>query len=216
MFSGIIEARSPLLSFKRSRDNSSIEILVERPSLFDDLKVGDSISINGTCLTIEEFSSSSMSFTLGLETLKVTNWEAIVNKFEADQECWLNLERSLRFGDRIHGHLVSGHVDSLGEVIESQQVGENKVLRVSYVPELSPYIWKKGSITLQGVSLTVNEVDEAVLSVGLIPETLRQTNLEFVKTGEKLNIEADYLAKMFLKSYESQRQAIVSKRVPNA
>lgn len=193
MFSGIIEVTAKIIEVLPQ--NQSVQIKVARPHDFDDLKNGDSIATNGVCLTVEKFDKTSIQFSLGYETIQVL-------KLKVDQLVGrtVNLERSLRFGDRIHGHLVTGHVDSLGLLTKKNKVGDNLILRVQLSKHLAPYIWKKGSVTLHGVSLTVNEVyltnsPDFELEVCLIPETLKRTNLDNLKVGDAINIEPDYFAK---------------------
>lgn len=188
MFSGIVEATSILRRF--STGDKTTTVLFDRPPSFDDIKTGDSIAVNGVCLTVERFDSKEIQFSLGHETLKVLQW---------DPQQWLNkpqnMERSLRLSDRIHGHLVSGHVEGLGKIISSNAEGENWFMTVEIPESLRPLVWKKGSITLHGVSLTVNEVEGPNISVCLIPETQKRTNLTSLQVGQTINLEPDYMAK---------------------
>lgn len=188
MFSGIIEAKAPIIEVRARSE--ILQVRIARPVTFQDIKVGDSIATNGVCLTVEDFSNDWMQFAIGAETLKVTAWSP-----QQLQGTTVNLERSLRFGDRLHGHMVSGHVEDTGKVLESQWLGENLLLTISYPKSLSPFVWKKGSIALQGVSLTINEITDTTLSVNLIPETIQITNLKDLKQGDTVNLEADYFAK---------------------
>ena len=191
MFTGIVESQSPILQVTPL--DSALQIVVKKPIPFDDLKVGDSIACNGICLTLEKFDDETIQFTIGHETIEVTGWDA--NQLEGR---FLNLERSLRFGDRIHGHLVSGHVDALGTLKQKKWQGECLLLTVEVPDEAKKYIWKKGSVALNGVSLTVNFVNGNEFEVCLIPETLKQTNLEKLNEGDKLNLETDYYLKGML------------------
>lgn len=193
VFTGIIEEQASSLEVHQGEQ--AIKVRMERPSSFDDIKEGDSIACNGVCLTIESFDQNFMDFTIGFETLQITGW-----KLETIQSMNWNLERSLKFGDRIHGHLVSGHVDGQVELIERKEEGECLILEFD-LPQLHrKTLWKKSSVTLNGVSLTVNEVEEASFSVCLIPETLKKTNLETLKKGDWVNIETDYYMKGLLNS----------------
>lgn len=200
MFSGIIEATAPILSVDLRGD--LLTISVQRPADFDDVKLGDSISTNGVCLTVEKFSPTQLQFTLGAETLKITGWQ---KENLVGQE--LNLERSLRFGDRMHGHFVSGHVDATTEVLSVQR-GESWNVRLSKQTLNSKMLWSKGSVALQGVSLTINEVTEKYFSVCLIPETLLRTNLKNLNPGDLINVEYDTWAKAFV-HFQEQREAQV-------
>ena len=197
MFSGIIETTSLAQSVFAA--DKGIEIVLDRPSIFDDIKLGDSIATNGVCLTITSFDDSSVAFFIGAETLKVTGWTP-ENLITLD----FNLERSLKLSDRIHGSLVSGHVDGVAKVLKSELLGENLILDISYPVELSSFIWKKGSVVINGVSLTINELDESRLSVCLIPETLKRTNLKQLCVGDIVNLEADYIAKAITRREETK------------
>lgn len=196
MFSGIVEAVSEIKSSQELVN--AFRIQVEKPRNFNDLQLGDSIACDGVCLTVEAFDDQQITFAMAAETIKVLHWSP---------QSWLgkklNLERSLRFGDRIHGHLVTGHVDSLGEVLRAQAQGESFFLDVKLSPSVWPYIWKKGSVTINGVSLTVNEVKTGVVEVCLIPETLKRTNLGFLKAGQFVNIEPDYMARAVVAAAQS-------------
>ncbi len=191
VFSGIVEAVSPILS--ASQAPGVVRIQLQKPSEFNDLKIGDSISTNGVCLTLESQSQQEISFALAAETLKVLGLKSTEVPALVGQK--LNLERSLRFGDRIHGHLVTGHVDSMGHVVERLLEGESLFLKVEIKDSVRPFIWKKGSITLNGCSLTVNEVAGNTISVCLIPETQKRTNLGELKLGDLVTVEPDYMAR---------------------
>jgi riboflavin synthase len=188
MFSGIIEAVSDIKSSQALVN--AYRIQVDKPAEFNDLHLGDSIAVDGVCLTVEAFDENQMTFALAAETLRILQWNPINSVGKK-----VNLERSLRFGDRIHGHLVTGHVDSLAEVVRADLEGESFFLNVKVASSLLPYIWKKGGLTINGVSLTVNEIKNSVVEVCLIPETLKRTNLGNLKAGQVVNIEPDYLAR---------------------
>lgn len=205
MFSGIIEAQSKVLT--HATTDQAIRIEIQRPSHFDDLRIGDSVSTNGVCLTIEKFDHEKIQFCLGVETLKL---------LRAGFDLWLkyplNLERSMRLGDRVHGHLVTGHVDSLAKILKSYADGECWQLRIEILDPQISFFWKKGSVCLNGVSLTVNEVQKKSgqnwIEVCLIPETIQKTNLKFYQAGQFLNIESDYLAKAFINSKSEKEGAL--------
>lgn len=188
MFSGIVEAVSEIKSSQELVNAYRIQL--DKPTEFNDLHLGDSIAVDGVCLTVEAFDAERIMFALAAETIRVLNW---------NPQSWIgkrvNLERSLRFGDRIHGHLVTGHVDSLAQVMRADLEGESFFLDVKVAPSVLPYVWKKGSITINGVSLTVNELKGSVVEVCLIPETLKRTNLGQLKPGQQVNIEPDYMAR---------------------
>lgn len=191
MFTGIIEAQSNILEARLG--DHSIRILLERPSDFDDLKPGDSIACNGVCLTVEAFDETTISMTIGHETLLITGWDP-----QSLMEKPFNLERSLRFGDRVHGHIVSGHVDGRSTLLDKKWEGDCLVLEVAIPQARKAEIWKKSSVTLNGVSLTVNDVSNDCFQVCLIPETLKKTNLEKLEPGDPVNLETDYYMKGLL------------------
>lgn len=197
MFSGIIESISSVTSVKKNGNN--LRIIVEKPSEFNDIKIGDSVSSNGVCLTVESFSDDSMTFALGDETLKITGWnENFLKTFP------LNLERSLKLGDRMHGHWVSGHVDTVG-VITQKTEGDSWLLDV-HVPQLDlRYVWSKGCVAINGVSLTLNSIHNNTLSFCLVPETVERTNFKNLPLNSSVNIEYDYWAKAFV-NYQEARE----------
>ncbi len=199
MFSGIIEAQSRIK--KQLPFDHSVRIEIDRPTSFDDLKIGDSICTNGVCLTIEKFDEQIIQFCLGAETIQLLS-----HAFESWSKYPLNLERSLRLGDRVHGHLVTGHVDNAARIHRTYQDGECWQMQIEIPKNLKNFFWKKGSICLNGVSLTINELhqhnDSVLVDVCLIPETIKKTNLAQIQQGDHVNIEADYLAKAYLKQRE--------------
>lgn len=197
MFSGIVEATAEVLSIEK-RENV-VRVMLSRPPHFNDIRIGDSVSCNGVCLTIEAFDDRTMQFSLAHETLQILN----IDSTRLTGQRW-NLERSLRFGDRVHGHLVTGHVEALGEITRSEALGESWILDVKVPAGMKRSIWKKGSVALHGVSLTVNEFFGGVISVCLIPETLKRTNLADLKVGQFVNVETDYLAKAYFQGRDHE------------
>ncbi len=196
MFSGIVEAQSKII--KTEELNQAVRIQIERPVHFDDLKIGDSICTNGVCLTIETFDEKMIQFCLAAETLKV-----IGDHFSLWKKYKLNLERSLRFGDRVHGHLVTGHVDATAEIKKTFQQGDNWFLEIRVPQSLQNYFWQKGSACINGVSLTVNAVSsDGVISLCLIPETVKATNLTQYQPHEFISLECDYLARYIANQHE--------------
>lgn len=187
MFSGIVEASTSIKKVVQSA-SGVVRLAVERPLHFESLLAGDSIANNGICLTLESFTDDEMSFCLGPETLQVTKWEPVVGER-------VNLERSLRFGDRVHGHLVSGHIDDVGFVSEVSDGPETRTLIIEMNRGMLPFVWRKGSVAVHGVSLTINNVEGHHFTVGLIPETLKRTNLGELKKGSRVNLEADAMAR---------------------
>jgi len=196
VFSGIVETLGPVLSAQT--EQGLVRIHVACPPVFDDLKIGDSIANNGVCLTVESFDKKEIIFALGAETLQVTGWTAA-----SLSGANLNLERSLRFGDRIHGHMVAGHVDAIGRVCYLEDLGGSLRFDVEAPESVLKYIWKKGSWAVNGVSLTINEIQGRVISMCLIPETLKRTNLGSLKVGASVNLEVDTMARSLVNYLEA-------------
>jgi riboflavin synthase len=167
--------------------------LLKKPrvsQLLKDLKLGDSVAMDGVCLTVEALDEGSIQFFLSLETLKVTGWSkaTLAGRF-------VNLEQSIRYGDRVHGHFVTGHVDGQGTVTAVVRHGETLRLSVHLDSPLLPFFWHKGACSLNGVSLTVNELQNQTAEFWLIPETLKRTTLASLKVGDRVNIETDWMAR---------------------
>ena len=152
-----------------------------------DVAIGDSIAVNGCCLTVVSLAGSRFEVDVSRETIACTAG------LDAPGE--VNLEKSLRLADRLDGHLVSGHVDGVGEVVAFEPVGESHRLVVRVPAELAKYIARKGSIAVQGVSLTVNRVDGLQFEVNLIPHTLAVTTLKALSPGARVNVEVDLIAR---------------------
>lgn len=186
MFSGVVEATGKITHLKKNV--GTILISVTRPNNFSDIKLGDSVCLNGVCLTVEKFNNDLMEFSLGNETLKVTGWDD-----ESLLGTNVNLERSLVFGERVHGHLVTGHVETLIDVMNVANMGGSKVIYFELPKDKFKFVVPKGSVAINGVSLTVNDVEENLFSVCLIPETLRRTNLGSLSVGDKVCLETDYM-----------------------
>ena len=197
MFSGII---ADVGTITRAEDRSGgLRLSVSTKILgMDDVQLGDSIAVNGICLTVVEKKSDSFTVDVSRETLNCTvGLEA--------QGARVNLEKALRLSDRLGGHLVSGHVDGVGEVVAFTDIGESWKLVVRAPQALAKYIAVKGSITINGVSLTVNEVDGAVFNVNLIPHTLGVTTLSELRAGTKVNLEIDLIARYVERMLTAER-----------
>jgi riboflavin synthase len=192
MFAGIVEAKTELLEYTAPDPKTALptRIKIKKPNDFNDLSIGDSISVNGVCLTVEAFDEAHMQFALGAETLKVTGWNSTNLGTRP-----LNLERSLRLQDRVHGHFVSGHVDGVGTVLRLSDEKGSRILVVAVEARLHQYLWPKGSVALNGVSLTINAVARGELEVCLVPETLKRTNFSDLLEGDQVTIEVDPFAR---------------------
>ncbi len=197
MFTGIIEEVGTVSRYENRGRLGHFVIRADK--VFDDLKVGDSISISGACQTVTELSLNTFAFDSVEETLRKTTLGSLAVGSN------VNLERSLRLGDRLGGHLLSGHVDGVGEILSRTGQPGNVVLKVKVPEKLSKYIAEKGSIGIDGLSLTVVSVSGAILSVSLIPYTLKSTTLGNVKPGYRVNIEVDMIAR-YLESLLSRSE----------
>ena len=195
MFSGIIETTALVLDAQKDRANVRID--VKKPNDFNDINVGDSIAHDGVCLTVESFDDAKITYILAAETLQITKWSEENLKGHA-----MNVERSMKMSDRIHGHLVTGHVDCRLKVLESKDLGGSLIIRFELNPGVQGLVWSKGSVCLNGVSLTVNDVEGDWFEVCLIPETLRRTNLGELKPGDEVNFEADQIARALRRMIE--------------
>jgi riboflavin synthase len=187
MFTGIIEAIGEIRRVQPLEKGKSLGIASGSLDL-SDTRIGDSIGVNGICLTVTSLAQSEFSVDVSLETLNCT--EGLDKPGQR-----VNLERALRLSDRLHGHLVSGHVDGVGEVVGLQPSGESHIVTIEVPSSLSRYIVRKGSVTVNGVSLTVNRVSGDKFEVNLIPHTLAVTNLADLGMGTRVNIEVDMLAR---------------------
>lgn len=186
MFTGIVAATGSITHITPLE--KGLRLTVDAGALdLADVAIGDSISHNGVCLTVVALSGNSFNVDVSQETLSCT--------VGLDAPGEVNLEKAMRLSDRLGGHLVSGHVDGVGEVVSFQPVGESHELVIRAPAELAKYISRKGSITVNGVSLTTNSVDGAVFSINLIPHTVAVTTLKHLTAGSPVNLEVDLLAR---------------------
>jgi riboflavin synthase len=195
MFTGIVEAVGEVREVQRRGPDAGVIIGAGELDL-SDVKVGDSIAVNGCCLTVVELTPQAFRVDVSRETLERTIG------FEAGSH--VNLEKALRASDRLGGHLVTGHIDDLGEVTRWEPVGESWRLEVRVPAELTRYLARKGSVTINGVSLTVNRVEGDRFEVNLIPHTLEVTNLRSLALGVRVNLEVDLLARYIERLLEAQ------------
>lgn len=186
MFTGIVTAVGRVAAITPSA--GGLRARIDAGALpLDDVAIGDSISVNGACLTVVSKTEHTFDVDLSSETL------ACVVAFEPNAP--VNLEKALRLADRLGGHLVSGHVDGLGVVQRVTPIGDNRALAISVPEALARYIARKGSIAVDGVSLTVNEVSGNAFTVNLIPHTLASTSFDRLRLGARVNIEIDLVAR---------------------
>ena len=187
MFTGIIEEIGKIQSFKKDSNGATIE--VECSLVLEDTKLGDSIAINGVCQTVIELSSNSFKARVSDETLKVTTFENLKSGNI------VNLERALTLSSRLGGHIVSGHVDCRGKFTKIEKLTDFYNLEFEIPQEQTKYVVHKGSITINGISLTVAEINQNTFKVAIIPHTFENTNLKALNIGDNVNIETDILGK---------------------
>ncbi len=198
MFSGII-ADVGLITRAEDRDGGLRLSVATEVLGMDDVQIGDSIAVNGVCLTVVKIDGHTFTVDVSRETLNCT---AGLER----QGGHVNLEKALRLSDRLGGHLVSGHVDGVGEVVAFNDIGESWRLVVRAPQALAKYIATKGSITINGVSLTVNHVAGSEFDVNLIPHTLDVTTLNELKTGTKVNLEIDLIARYVERMMQGEKE----------
>ncbi|MDD5060206.1 MAG: riboflavin synthase [Candidatus Omnitrophica bacterium] len=187
MFTGIVEETGLVKRILRKANATLLEVSAFK--VLAETKIGDSIAVNGVCLTVISFTDSSIAFEIMDNTLKVTN----LGLLKPGQK--VNLERSLKVGSRVSGHFVTGHIDCLG-IIRKRYLRQASILfDIAVGPEFIRYCLPKGSIAVDGISLTLVKTISNLFTVGIIPHTLKNTTLSFKETSEKLNIEFDILAK---------------------
>jgi len=187
MFTGIIEELGKVLAIEEQQD--AIRLTIGAKKVLSDLGRGDSISCSGTCLTAIEIDDRGFTADVMLETLKRSSLS------EVKVGDPINLERAMSATTRFGGHVVQGHVDGVGEFVSREKSDNWDWVRIKVPHDLMKYVVMKGSITFDGISLTVNEIDGDVVGLSLIPETLTVTTLGYKKPGDKVNVEADVLAK---------------------
>lgn len=187
MFTGIIEELGKVKAIETLPD--AIRLTIEGPLVVSDVNRGDSISVSGACLTAVEHDATSFTADVMQETLKLTSLDGIK---VGDP---VNLERAMTAATRFGGHVVLGHVDGVGQVISREPSDNWEWVRISVPKELMKYVVLKGSITLDGISLTVNELGDDWVGLSLIPETLSVTTLGSKQPGSKVNVEVDVMAK---------------------
>lgn len=187
MFTGIIEELGIVKKISRSGNLVILEISALKVA--KDVKIGDSVSVNGACLTVIKAGDSLISFEVMAETFKITN----LGSLRISEK--VNLESSLRVGDRISGHFVLGHIDYLGIIRKKGIVSGNMAFEIALPVKFSKYCLPKGSVAIDGISLTIQEKKTGFFSVYIIPHTLKNTTLSFKGSSDKVNLEFDLLAK---------------------
>lgn len=187
MFTGIVEETGQVVAFELKAE--AWRLTLSARAALEDLSPGDSIAVNGCCLTVTAFDAASLRFDVLEETRRLTNFSALRTG------ALVNLERSLRFGGKVGGHFVTGHIDTLGTIETFEARGKDHYLRVRIPRENARYIVHKGSIAVDGISLTIAEVADDMFAVWLIPHTLAVTNMREKRVGDLVNLEFDLLGK---------------------
>ena len=187
MFTGIIEEIGLVKSVNHGAKSSRVTISAN--VIFSDLKLGDSVATNGVCLTVSEMSDTTFTADIMHETLKYTSLTGLATGTR------VNLERAMAANGRFGGHIVSGHIDGTGVVTNIIKDDNAIIYTITTTPDIVKYVVKKGSIAIDGISLTVTHVDDTSLSVSIIPHTLQETILVDRKVGDSVNLEVDMLAK---------------------
>ena len=188
MFTGIIQAIGSIIEIKLNASDNRIVFNTGNMEL-DDIKIGDSISVNGVCLSIVEKTKDSFSSDLSNETLKTTTFS------EMKLSSKVNLEKAMVYTSPINGHIISGHVDGVGIVKNMENDGLSISISVEFPEELEKYITKKGSISVDGISLTINKIERNIFTVNIIPHTLKETIVSQYNVGTKVNVEVDLIAR---------------------
>ena len=187
MFTGLVAELGMVQ--RLARQGNSYHLTVGAKKVLQNLKIGDSVAVNGACLTVVRMDDICFTADVMPETVRLTN----IGSLQPGSK--VNLERTLRLCDGLDGHIVSGHVEGLGTISEQRPEGIAVVVTIATPPELLKYIIKKGSIAIDGISLTVTEVTDTSFSVSLIPHTAKETTLGFKKVGDSVNLETDILGK---------------------
>ncbi len=192
MFTGLIESVGRVSKLRSRNDYRVITIDSEIP--VSEIVIGESIAVNGACLTVTNIGSKSFDAEASPETIARTTFNSISPGHN------VNLERAMKLGDRLGGHLVSGHIDTVGRVASFGPIGLSHQLSISFPDSFDRLIIEKGSIAIDGVSLTINNCSRGLCSVNIIPHTIKTTNLHKLKAGSGVNLEFDLIGKYILKS----------------
>ncbi len=200
MFTGIVEAVGQLTAITHKGEDVTITVNVGKLDM-SDVKLSDSIATNGVCLTVVEFNETSYSADLSLETLKKSSF---AQKKAGDK---VNLEKAMLPTTRFGGHIVSGHVDGVGEIVERNVVGRAIEFWVELPQALTKYVAEKGSITVDGISLTVNDLRKNAFKLTIVPHTTQETTIDSFQVGRKVNLEVDVLARYLERLLQGQQES---------
>jgi len=200
MFTGIIEEIGTISAIIRGRVSASLTIKAQLVN--SDLSIGDSINTNGTCLTVTEFNTSNFTVDVMAETMRRTNLDLLKSGSH------VNLERALQLSDRLGGHMLSGHIDGIGTITQINQEEIATWFTICADKEILKYVIKKGSVAIDGISLTVTDLTDSSFRISIIPHTAKETTLLSKKAGEVVNIENDLTAKYIEKFITGKKEEI--------
>ncbi|HCH5089720.1 riboflavin synthase [Vibrio parahaemolyticus] len=206
MFTGIVEAVGKLTAITPKGEDITVTVEVGKLDM-SDVKLGDSIATNGVCLTVIDFGSNYYCADLSLETLKKTGFA----NYQVGEK--VNLEKAMLPTTRFGGHIVSGHVDGVGEIVERNQVGRAIEFWVAMPAEISKYVAEKGSITIDGISLTVNDLRKNAFKLTIVPHTCEETTIDQFQVGRKVNLEVDVLARYMERLLQGQQEEQPESRI---
>lgn len=195
MFTGLIEAVCKVNSVVNQQN--ALKLAVDLADIAADAKIGDSIAVNGTCLTVTKINGHVAEFDVSPETLT----KSAIGRLKTGSA--VNIERALKPTDRFGGHFVQGHVDGIAKLKSAENKGKFWDMKFSTIPELLDQIIPKGSVAIDGISLTIADIDDTGFSVAIIPQTMNKTNLSNLKTGDSVNIETDIIVKTVKKQLEN-------------
>ncbi|MEO2083469.1 MAG: riboflavin synthase [Desulfurobacteriaceae bacterium] len=187
MFTGLVEELGKVIEIKRKSKGARLTVSCQK--IIDGTKLGDSIAVNGVCLTVVKIGNEKLSFDISQETLRRSTLD-LIKPGEA-----VNLERALKLSDRLGGHILQGHVDTITKITAVKREGEGFIFKFKIPPGYSHLLVEKGSIGIDGISLTVASLSSNEFSVAVIPHTYRATNLQFKKAGDRVNLEFDIIGK---------------------
>jgi riboflavin synthase len=198
LFTGIVQKVG---AFQRKiKENNKYKLVIKADNYLDDVSIGDSIAVNGVCLTVVKYDHNTFTVDVMPETVKKTNIDKLTKGLS------VNLEKSLQPYDFMGGHIVSGHIDGTGTVKNITHQNNAKIIKLKVSNELDKYIVDKGSIALNGISLTIAKVEDSEITVSIIPETWKSTNFKLLKTGDLVNIEVDMVGKYVNKIVQKQNE----------
>lgn len=200
MFTGIVEEKGIIEKVLKGTKSCSVTVMADK--VFDDIKPGDSIAVNGVCLTVTEFKKPYFTADVMPETMRRTNLGGLVKGSR------VNLERAMQLNGRFGGHIVSGHIDGTGTILTMVREDNAVWIRVGVPNAITKYIVEKGSVTLDGISLTVADTAPEEFSVSIIPHTAAETTLSERRTGDKINIECDIIGKYVEKMTKRESEGI--------